>query len=113
METKLKSSYEHLQVAKAFDQIIENNKYDNLKGWLEDVQQHGCISGMINEFIYHYDCKQFYIEHIDELEEMKESLEESIGEPIKNRYMVHHYTFLCWLCFEEYCYDLLNNNFED
>ena len=107
------SRWAHLQVSKAFDKIIESNMYDNMKGWLEDVQKNGCISGMISEFIYNYDCKQFYIEHVDDLYEMKEEMEEDMGDVIPNRYHVQQYTFMCWLCFEEYCYDLYINNFED
>lgn len=86
---------------------------DKLKSFFEDLQKAGCISGMISEFIYHSDCKEFYIKHIDDLEEFKTELEEQLGEPIKNRYKTQHYTFVVWLCFEEYCYDLYNVLFEN
>lgn len=39
-------------------------------------------------------------------------LEESLGNAVKNRYCQPHYTFVCWLCFEEYCFDIYRNNFE-
>ena len=70
------------------------------------------MSGLISEFIYHADCKNFYVNHIDDLEEYKTDLEDSIGEPIKNRHNLPHYTFVVWLCFEEYCYQLYNAIFE-
>lgn len=85
---------------------------EQLKTFLEDVQK-GCQTGMISEFIYNSDCKIFYIKHIDDLEEMKKELEENFGEPIANRNSLPHYTFMCWLCFEEYCYDLYRTLFED
>lgn len=101
-----------------FTDIIKN-KLDNygenkegLKSFLEDLQHGGCISGMIGDFVYHHDCKQFYVKHIDSLEEFKEELEESFGEPIQNRHNTKHYTFIVWLCFEEYCNNLYNNIFE-
>lgn len=83
---------------------------DNLKSFLEDLQKGGCISGMISNFIYHSDCKDFYIKHIDSLEEFRSDLEDCLG---KNRYDLPHYTFIVWLCFEEFCYDLYNNIFEN
>lgn len=80
-----------------------------LKSFLEDMQKGGCISGMIGELVYHHDCKNFYIKNIDDLEEFKTEMEEQLGESIKNRHNLPHYTFLCWLCFEEYCYNIYNN----
>ena len=85
---------------------------EQLKSFFNDLQHGGCISGMIGEFIYHNDCKEFYIKHIDDLEEYKTDLEDSIGEAIKNRHNLPHYTFIVWLAFEEYCYNIYNNIFE-
>jgi hypothetical protein len=114
-----KSTYKNLGVAEKFNAIILNKiqgydgkKKEQLKAFLEDMQKGGCQSGIIEEFIYHEDCKKFYIENIDELEEIKEDLEEILGECIKNSEKLPYYTFMCWLCFEEYCYNLLNNVFE-
>lgn len=89
----------------------EPNK-NGLKSFLEDVQHGGCISGMIGDFVYHHDCKKFYIAHIEDLEAFKEDLEEQIGQPIENRHKIVHYTFVVWLCFEEFCYQLYNAIFE-
>lgn len=83
-----------------------------LKSFFEDLQHGGCISGMIGDFIYHADTKKFYIEHLEDLEAFKEDLEEQYGEPITNRHKTVHYTFVVWLCFEEYCYSLYNAIFE-
>lgn len=84
-----------------------------LKSFFEDLQQGGCISGMIGEFIYHNDCKDFYIKHIDDLEEFKSELEAELGEAIENRHKTKHYTFVVWLAFEEYCYAIYNSLFDN
>lgn len=84
-----------------------------LKSFFEDLQHGGCISGMIGEFVYHSDCKEFYIKHIDDLEEFREELGAEIGEPIANRHNTKHYTFVVWLCFEEYCYNIYRNTFDN
>ena len=102
-----------------FDKIIISHTTGNyrknkasLKSFFEDMQKGGCMSGMIGEFVYHADCKTFYIKHIEDLEDFKQELEDSIGEPIKNRHNLVHYTFVVWLCFEEYCYQVYNSIFE-
>lgn len=114
-----KNNYQNYSFTDEFNTIIEYkcNGYsgtakEKLKSFLEDMQKVGCMSGMIGEFIYHADCKVFYIKHIEDLEELKIEFEESIGESIKNRHNLLHYTFVVWLCFEEYCYNLYNTIFE-
>ena len=114
------SIYKDLDVVKEFNTIIldalpnyDGKKKQQLKSYFEDLQRGGCMSGMVSEFIYNSDCKDFYIIYIDDLEEIKTDLEDSIGDPIKNRYNLPHYTFVCWLTFEEYCYNLYNIIFEE
>lgn len=100
---------------KSFNRIIkrEVKGYDTPKQFFEDMQKGGCISGMISDFIYHADCKNFYIKNIDELEEYKTEFEESIGQKTANIYNIPHYTFVIWLCFEEYCNSIYSVLFED
>lgn len=115
----LKNNYWYDQyddVCAEFNKIIESKldgydgkKKEQFRSFAEDLQQGGCISGMIGDFIYNSDCKDFYIQYIDELEAIKTDLEESLGESIPNRHSVPHYTFLCWLCFEEYVYSIYND----
>lgn len=119
MKALEKSIYAHYAVSKAFNKIILSDldayygtKKEQLKSYIEDLQNGGCISGMIGEFIYHVDCRSFYKKHLDDLEEIKDELENSLGECIKNRHRLPHYTFMCWLCFEEYCFDIYRSAFE-
>ena len=95
---------------KAEDYDRQNDFKENLKGFLKDLQQGGCMSGIIGEFIYNADIKKFYIKHLDDLEEFKNELEENLGE-IKNTDLPH-YTFIVWLCFEEFANDIYNTIFE-
>lgn len=113
-----KTSYENYSFVDEFNNIILNkaqcygkNK-EALKSFLEDMQNGGCMSGMIGDFVYHHDCKEFYITHIEDLEEFRTELEHQFGEPIQNQHEIVHYTFVVWLCFEVYCYNLYNNIFE-
>lgn len=86
---------------------------DKLKSFFNDLQRGGCISGMIGDFIYNDDCKEFYINHIDDLKDFKTELEESLGEPIRDKNNLPHYTFIVWLCFEEFCFRLYSDIFEN
>ena len=115
-----KSNYSDKSFTEDFNRIISDridgyngNTKEQLKAFFEDLQRGGCQSGMIGDFIYNSDCKDFYVNHIDDLEGFKEDLESNIGDSIKNGNGLPHYTFMCWLCFEEYCYDLYRTIFED
>jgi hypothetical protein len=107
-------SGEALSFEESFKNIIleKLQDYDSPKNFFEDLQNGGCLSGLISEFIYNSDCKDFYIEHIDDLEWMKEDLEDNLGEPIKNRHKLPHYVFMCHLCFEEYAYKMYDEIYE-
>lgn len=84
------------------DIAVHMEGYSDAQGFFKDLAYGGCISGMIGMFIYHSDCKKFYIDHMDDMDNFKSELEEELGEPIQNRHQQPHYTFMCWLCYEEF-----------
>lgn len=93
------------------DELVEDmaahaDGYDTPYGFFHDLSYGGCASGMIGMFIYHSDCKTFYIQHIDDMESFVENLEDELGEHIPNRQQQPHYTFVCWLCYEELAYSI-------
>lgn len=90
------------------DMVGNCEGYTNPIGFFQDLQQGGCGSGMIGMFIYNTDCKKFYIDHIDSMEDFVEELENELGCPIKNENKLPHYTFICWLCYEELAYRIAN-----
>jgi hypothetical protein len=75
--------------------------YNTPLGFFKDLSYGGCASGLIGMFIYNPDCKEFYINHIDSMEDFKQDWENTIGEPVRNTKDLPHYTFLCWFCYEE------------
>lgn len=82
--------------------------YANPAGFFQDLQYGGCASGMIGMFIYNSDCKDFYVDYIDSMEDFVEELEDEFGCPIKNEERLPHYTFICWLCYEEIAVGIAN-----
>lgn len=87
--------------------------YTNPINFFKDLQHGGCVSGMIGMFIYHNDCKRFYIEHIDDMESFVEDLEDEIGCDIQNRQKLPHYTFICWVCYEELAHKIASGLWND
>lgn len=87
--------------------------YTNPINFFKDLQYGGCVSGMIGIFIYHNDCKRFYIEHIDGMESFVEDLEDEIGCDIQNRQKLPHYTFICWVCYEELAHKIASELWND
>lgn len=86
--------------------------YTNPIGFFQDLQYGGCRSGMVGMFIYNDVCKKFYINHIDSMEDFVEELEDEFGCPIKNVQELPHYTFICWVCYEELAYRIASQLWE-
>lgn len=91
------------------DEFIDNmaaeiEGYDYPLGSFEDLMKGGCQSGMVGFLIYNSDCKRIYIEHMDDMEEWKNLMEDEMGESVRNTQHFPHYTFMCWLCYEELAY---------
>lgn len=72
---------------------------EEAKSYLQDVLRHGCQSGMVSGLIYYHDTKLFYIKHIDEIDELRGELEDSIGEPLKIGFP--SYNWLAWFGYAE------------
>ena len=78
--------------------------YNNPLGFFMDLT-HGCVSGLIGMLIYNMDCKRIYIKHIDDMEEYAEQIYSEVGF-IENKHGAPHYTHICYLCYEEFGYQI-------
>lgn len=94
------------------DMAEHTDGYSHPMSFFEDLQN-GCQSGMIGILVYNSDCKRIYIEHIDDMEEFVQNMEEEIGCSIKNEEHLPHYTFVCWLCYEELGYRIAQTLFPE
>lgn len=52
-------------------------------GYLNDVVNHGCVSGTCNNLIYYKDTHAFYLEHQDECNDILNEYEDNTGEGFK------------------------------
>ena len=88
------------------DMAVHIEGYNTPLGFFKDLSCGGCASGLIGKFIYNSDCKEFYIQHIDSMENFKQDWETMNVEPVKNTKDLPHYTFLCWFCYDELGYEV-------
>lgn len=72
---------------------------DNPEQYLNDLLQHGAVSGMVSGLIYYTDTKKFYIKHMEEIDEILADIEEEIGDPLKKTSPI--YNWMAWLGYEE------------
>lgn len=122
ISTMLKKSVKELGLDKYdfTDEFIDDMAYhicdySNPLGFFQDLSHGGCISGMIGMLIYHSDCLELYGKYAVSMEEYKEDMEEELGEPIRQKSdnSTYHYTWMCWLCYEELAYSIARYLYED
>lgn len=88
------------------DMAMHIENYNTPLGFFKDLDYGGCASGLIGMFVYNPDCKEFYIHHIDSMEDFKQDWENMMGTSVQNPKNLPHYTFLCWFCYEELGYEI-------
>ena len=74
--------------------------YPGVNDFFNDLAYGGCRSGMIGEFVWAEEIKEFYVKHIDDLEVYKRDLEEELGEPIMDKDLSHP-ELVTWLVVED------------
>jgi len=77
---------------------LEDNNED-IKLWFNDLMQHGCQCGMVGELVYYTDTHKFYDKNYDDIEELRQDLEENIGETLKPKGDLKNW--YAWMAFEE------------
>ena len=65
----------------AYNEIIESNlnEPEERKTYLQDLTQHGAISGMVGGLIYYHETTQFFNEHRDEILAMLKEIKAESG----------------------------------
>lgn len=80
-------------------EIIEDLlEEDDVESFLKDLLSYGCVSGN-SKLIYYNQTKDFYIKHMEEIDEMLSDIEDSIGEPLKKTFPI--YNWMAWFGYEE------------
>jgi len=75
-----------------------------IKTFFDELLHHGCSSGMISKLIYYYDTHKFYDKHYNEIEEIRDEYEDSLGQPLSIRGDLKN--FFSWFAFEQTAYQI-------
>lgn len=95
------------------DMACHGEGYISPEGFFNDLAYGGCQSGMVGILIYNSDCKNIYVENIDDMEDFKAELEDELGEPLHNNKGLPHYTWMCWFCYEELAHTIAQELWPD
>lgn len=80
------------------DDILDQEE-DYQEGYIQDVLNNGCQSGMVSGLIYFNQTKDFFVEYLDDIEEILEDIKDSTGEEFSPS--SPRYNHLAWLGYEE------------
>lgn len=92
-------SLDHYSFSQELKEIFGDHivNYNRIEDFFEDLSR-GCASGILGEFAYYSDTKEFYVQHMDDIESYIEELSEESGSRIKLG--DPHYNFATWLVVE-------------
>lgn len=118
--------------SKLKDYVIDyykNLDEDSIMTYMEDLQKHGCISGMIPELIYYDDTNEFYDTYKTDINDLLSNLTQGTGLSVEELFKdqfdendpliidCFNKNLMAWFGFEETSYQLyeqlyekLNNN---
>ena len=65
--------------AKVKEMILDQAEGDEVKGWLEDLAQNGCVSGMVSGLIYYNETGKFHDEFEDEIWDLADEMSKEMG----------------------------------
>ena len=89
------------------DIILDNiENYEVEKGFLEDVINYGCSSGIVPELIYFNDTKKFFIKHMEEIFDIYDNVKDNLSPDFEV-----NANNLSWLAFE-YMTSIIYNEIE-
>jgi hypothetical protein len=104
---KIKKYETQSDLEKAVKDIIINEIDGDAEMFFQDLFNHGCISGMIGALIYFEDTKKFYIDNMDDIDDLADEMEQYTGETLKPT--SPRYNWLAWFGFEETARNIYSN----
>lgn len=84
--------------------------HDAPTAFFHDLQNCGCASGFVGSLIYYVDTHAFFDAHYDEIEELRENWEASMGEAIRIHGDLKN--FYAWFAFEETAYRMATDELD-
>lgn len=72
---------EKTELELAVEEIVEERGED-AESFVNDVINHGCVSGCVPELIYYTQTHEWFDKYYDDIQNLKEEYEEESGEPL-------------------------------
>lgn len=73
--------------------------------WLSRLIEHGCVTGWDGSLIYYADTHEFFDEHYDEIEELREAWIDQTGQDLHIEGDLKNY--LAWFGFEQTAWNIM------
>ena len=73
--------------------------------WLRRLIEHGCVTGWDSSLIYYADTHDFFDEHYDEIEELREAWIDQTGQDLHIEGDLKNY--LAWFGFEQTAWNIM------
>lgn len=80
--------------------IIKNYASNEIENFFRDLANHGCACGMVGELIYYHDTHRFFDRFYEEIEEIRQEYQWSVGEEVRVS-QNDLKNFFAWFGFEE------------
>ena len=86
-----------------YNRYLESDNDENaINDYLEEVVQHGCVSGVVAMFVYNSDCSDFYVSNVLDMDEWLFNLDYDQRPSLESPRFVS----LCWFAYETIAADL-------
>lgn len=95
------SSSSNLKTAVAEAIIDEVKDGYTFEGYISDLLQHGCVSGMVGGLIYYSDTHAFYDKHYEDIENLRTEWESETGETLPPKDCSDLKNWFAWFAYEE------------
>lgn len=103
---KIKQSSDNELEKRVIESIIDGREDSEALDYMKDVMRGGCQSGTVSELIYYADTKKFYIEFMDEIDELYQQTCEETGDTLTIGTPM--YNWLSWYGYEQTVFNLLS-----
>lgn len=92
------------ELEKRVKEICESqaeNYDDGAEGFVRDVLEYGCQSGIVSELIYYKDTHEWFDTYYEDIMELREELSQEFGEEINPPVGADLKNWFAWFSFEE------------
>ena len=84
------------------DKVVDYGGDDKaVRSVISDINEHGCVSGIISELIYYTDTHKFYDKYYEDIENLVSEWESNTGERVMPKSGEDRKNFYAWFGYEQ------------